>query len=219
VDWVCDNWHKPDEGIWEVRGGRKEFLYSQLMCWVAIDRGIRLEQKRSFPAHLSRWHEVRDRIYRHIFEQMWDPRLEAFIQYKGSDTLDAASLLMPLVKFVGPTDPRWLSTLKSIEDELVDDSLVYWYKVMDETSDGLREKEGTFNMCSFRHVECLARSGDLPKARFFFEKMLGYANQLGLYAEEISPNGEHLGNFPQAFIHLALISAGYYLNRALTERT
>jgi GH15 family glucan-1,4-alpha-glucosidase len=189
------------------------------MCWVAIDRGIRLAQKRSFPAPLNRWHEVRDRIYRHIFEQMWDPRLEAFVQHKGSNTLDAASLLMPLVKFVGPTDPRWLSTLKSIDEELVDDSLVYRYKVMDETSDGLRGKEETFNMCSFWYVECLARSGDLPKARFFFEKMLGYANQLGLYAEEISPNGEHLGNFPQAFIHLALISAGYYLNRALTERT
>jgi GH15 family glucan-1,4-alpha-glucosidase len=165
---------------------------------VAIGRGIRLAQKRSFPAPLNRWHEVRDRIYRHIFEQMWDPRLEAFVQHKGSNTLDAASLLMPLVKFVGPTDPRWLSTLKSIDEELVDDLLVYRYKVMDETSDGLRGKEGTFNMCSFWYVECLARSGDLPKARFFFEKMLGYANQLGLYAEEISPNGEQLGNFPPA---------------------
>jgi GH15 family glucan-1,4-alpha-glucosidase len=219
VDWVCDNWHKPDEGIWEVRGGRKEFLYSQLMCWVAIDRGIRLAEKRSFPAPLNRWLEVRDRIYRHIFEQMWDSRLEAFVQYKGSNTLDAASLLMPLVKFVGPTDPRWLSTLKSIDQELVDDSLVYRYKVMDKTSDGLRGKEGTFNMCSFWYIECLARSGDLPKARFFFEKMLGYANHLGLYAEEIGHNGEQLGNFPQAFTHLGLISAGYYLNRALSERT
>jgi GH15 family glucan-1,4-alpha-glucosidase len=145
--------------------------------------------------------------------------LEAFVQYRGSNTLDAATLLMPLVKFVGPTDPRWLSTLRAIDAELVDDSLVHRYRIMDETSDGLRGKEGTFNMCSFWYVECLARSGDLPKARFFFEKMLGYANQLGLYAEEISPSGEQLGNFPQAFTHLALISAGHYLNRALSERT
>ena len=219
VNWVCDNWQQPDEGIWEVRGGRKEFLYSRLMCWVAIDRGIRLAQKRSFPAPLDKWHTVRDRIYRHIFEKMWDNRLKAFVQYNGSNTLDAASLLMPLVKFVGPTDPRWLSTLKAIDAELVDDSLVYRYRIMDKTFDGLRGKEGTFNMCSFWYVECLARSGDLPKARFFFEKMLGYANQLGLYAEEISPGGEQLGNFPQAFTHLALISAGHYLNRALSERT
>lgn len=219
VNWVCDNWQQPDEGIWEVRGGRKEFLYSQLMCWVAIDRGIRLAQKRSFPAPLGKWHTVRDRIYRHIFEEMWDTRLEAFVQYRGSNTLDAATLLMPLVKFVGPTDPRWLSTLRAIDAELVDDSLVHRYRIMDETSDGLRGKEGTFNMCSFWYVECLARSGDLPKARFFFEKMLGYANQLGLYAEEISSSGEQLGNFPQAFTHLALISAGHYLNRALSERT
>jgi GH15 family glucan-1,4-alpha-glucosidase len=216
VDWVCDNWHRPDEGIWEVRGGRKQFLYSQLMCWVAIDRGIRLAQKRSFPAPLTRWHEVRDRIYHHIFEEMWNSRLKAFVQYKGANTLDAASLLMPLVKFVGPTDPRWLSTLKAIDAELAEDSLVYRYRVMDETSDGLRGQEGTFNMCSFWYVECLARAGDLPKARFFFEKMLGYANPLGLYAEEIGPSGEQLGNFPQAFTHLGLISAGHYLNRALS---
>ena len=216
IDWVCANWQRADEGIWEVRGGRKEFLYSRLMCWVAIDRGIRLALNRSFPAPLEKWNKARDDIYKEIFEKMWDPQRKAFIQHKGSTTLDAASLLMPLVKFIGPKDPRWLSTLKAIEEDLVDDSLVYRYKVRDGASDGLTGEEGTFNMCSFWYVECLARSGDLEKARFFFEKMLGYSNHLGLYAEELGPHGEHLGNFPQAFTHLGLISAAHYLDRALS---
>ena len=219
IDWVCANWRREDEGIWEIRGGRKEFLYSRLMCWVAIDRAIRLAQKRSFPALLEQWHQVRDEIYHEIFEKMWNPQRKAFVQYKGSTIVDAASLLMPLVKFVGPRDPRWLSTLNVIEDDLVDDSLVYRYKIGDAASDGLSGEEGTFNMCSFWYVECLARAGDLEKARFFFEKMLGYANHLGLFSEELGPHGEHLGNFPQAFTHLGLISAAYYLDRALsTER-
>jgi GH15 family glucan-1,4-alpha-glucosidase len=217
IDWVCENWRRADEGIWEVRGGRKEFLYSRLMCWVAIDRAIRLAHKRSFPALLQKWHHVRDEIYHDIFENMWDPKRKAFVQYKGSTILDASSLLMPLVKFVGPRDPRWLSTLKAIEEDLVDDSLVYRYKIGDSASDGLTGLEGTFNMCSFWYVECLARAGDLEKARFFFEKMLGYANHLGLFSEELGPHGEHLGNFPQAFTHLGLISAAHYLDRALTS--
>jgi GH15 family glucan-1,4-alpha-glucosidase len=123
---------------------------------------------------------------------------------------------MPMVKFLGPTDPRWLSTLAAIERELVDDSLVYRYRVGDAAEDGLTGDEGTFNMCSFWFVECLARAGDLDKARFFFEKTLGYANHLGLYAEELGPRGEHLGNFPQAFTHLGLISAAHCLDRQLT---
>jgi GH15 family glucan-1,4-alpha-glucosidase len=216
IDWVCANWQRADEGIWEVRGGRKEFLYSRLMCWVAIDRGVRLAMDRSFPAPLDKWHKARDEIYRDIFENMWDPRRQAFVQHKESNLLDAASLLMPLVKFIGPKDPRWLSTLKAIEEDLVDDSLVYRYKIEDGASDGLTGREGTFNMCSFWYVECLARSGDLEKARFFFEKMLGYANHLGLYGEELGPHGEHLGNFPQAFTHLGLISAAHYLDRTLS---
>jgi GH15 family glucan-1,4-alpha-glucosidase len=218
VDWVCDNWHRADEGIWEVRGSRREFLYSRVMCWVAMDRGIRLARNRSFPAPLDRWQTERDRVYRDIFENMWDPNREAFMQFRGADTLDAASLMMPLVKFMGPTDPRWLSTMKAIEKELLDDSLVYRYRVLDEKADGLYGREGTFNMCSFWYVECVARAGDLPKARFFFEKTLGYANHLGLYAEEISPHGEQLGNFPQAFTHLGLISAAHYLDRALSRQ-
>lgn len=213
VDWVCRNYRQPDEGIWEVRGGKQEFLYSRLMSWVAVDRGIRLAEKRSFPTPPATWFQTRDDIYRQIYTDFWDPNQQAFIQAIGRNTLDAASLLMPMVRFVSPTDRRWLSTLRGIEKHLVEDSLVYRYR--DE--DGLDGKEGTFCMCSFWYVECLARSGDLEQARFVFEKMLGYANHLGLYAEELGPSGEHLGNFPQAFTHLGLISAAYNLNRLLDD--
>jgi GH15 family glucan-1,4-alpha-glucosidase len=216
-DWVCKNWKRKDEGVWEVRGGRKEFLYSRLMCWVALDRAIRLANKRSFPAPLDKWYRVRDEIYYEIMHNFWNDKRKAFVQYKGSNTMDAATLLMPLVKFIGPTDPRWLSTLKAIEEDLVDDSLVYRYRTRDAAPDGLSGEEGTFNMCSFWYVECLSRTGDIDGARLIFEKMLGYANHLGLYAEELGPTGEHLGNFPQAFTHLGLISAAYNLNRMLSE--
>ena len=218
VDWVCEHWHLADEGIWEVRGGRQEFLHSRLMCWVAVDRAIRLAQKRSFPAPLEKWHRTRDAIYRDVFRSFWDPQRQAFVQRKGATTLDAATLLMPLVKFISPTDPRWRSTLRAIEADLVDDSLVYRYRLDgDSAPDGLTGEEGTFSICSFWMVECISRGGDLDKARFFFEKMLGYANHLGLYAEELGPSGEHLGNFPQAFTHLALISAAYDLDRRLSS--
>jgi GH15 family glucan-1,4-alpha-glucosidase len=215
MEYVCENWRREDEGIWEVRGGRQEFLYSRLMCWVALDRAIRLALKRSFPAPLDRWYAVRNEIYLEIMDNFWDPGRRSFIQHTGSSTVDASSLLMPLVKFIGPTDPRWLSTLQAIEEELVDDSLVYRYKTESAASDGLSGEEGTFSMCSFWYVECLSRSGDFEKARFVFEKALGYANHLGLYAEELGPQGEHLGNFPQAFTHLGLISSAYDLNRRL----
>jgi len=216
VNWVVANWAQPDEGIWEVRGSRQEFLFSRVMCWVALDRGIRLAHKRSFPAPLTEWYKVRDAIYHDIFANLWDTERQAFVQHKGSRTLDAASLLMPLVNFMAPTDPRWMSHLKAIEAELVDDSLVYRYRTGAAFSDGLAGSEGTFSMCSFWYVECLCRAGDLEKARFFFEKMLGYANHLGLYGEELGARGEHLGNFPQAFTHLALISAAYALDRRLS---
>ncbi len=218
IDWVCDHWHLKDEGMWEVRGGQQEFLSSRLMCWVAINRGLRLADKRSFPAPFDRWRKVQDAIYRDIFENFWDPKRKAFVQHKGSTTMDASSLMMPLMKFMGPTDPRWLSTMQAIKQDLVDDSLVYRYKMGDAASDGLTGDEGTFNMCSFWYVECLARAGDPQKARFNIEKMLGYANHLGLYAEELGPRGEHLGNFPQAFTHLQLISAAFDLNRSISAR-
>lgn len=216
VDWVAAHWTEPDEGIWEVRGGRRSFLHSRLMCWVALDRAIRLAQKRSLPAPLVRWSEEREKIYHDVHRTFWSKRRGAFVQSEGSDALDASCLLMPLVRFISPTDPRWLATLKAVGDELTDDSLVYRYSA-DSELDGQSDAEGTFNMCSFWYIECVARAGDLPKAQFLFEKMLGYANHLGLYSEETGPAGEQLGNFPQAFTHLALISAAYYLNRALDE--
>ena len=214
IEWVCQNWDQPDEGIWEVRGGKQPLFYSRLMCWVAVDRALRLAEKRSFPAPMARWLGVRDAIYHQMHTEFWNEELQSFVQTKNGKTLDAACLLAPLVRFISPTDPRWLSTLRAIEEGLVDDSLVYRYK----TEDGLIGSEGTFCMCSFWLIECLARSGEVKRARFLLEKTLGYANHLGLFAEELSPSGEHLGNFPQAFTHLALISAAFELNRRLDEK-
>jgi GH15 family glucan-1,4-alpha-glucosidase len=216
IDWVSEHWNQPDEGIWEIRSGKHHFLFSRLMCWVALDRAVRLARKRSFPAPTAAWSKARDEIYRDVYANFWDPNQRAFVQRMGAETLDASSLLMPLVRFISPVDPRWLSHLEAIERELVHDSLVYRYNAS-EGHDGLTGNEGTFSMCSFWFVECLSRSGDLGKARFYFEKMLGYANHVGLYAEELGPRAEHLGNFPQAFTHLALISAAYDLNRRLSR--
>jgi GH15 family glucan-1,4-alpha-glucosidase len=215
IDWVCSNWHRPDESIWEGRGGKRHFTYSRVLCWVAIDRAIRLAQRRSFPAPITRWHDIRDMIYEEVFARSWDPERGTFLQSADADAVDASALLMPLVRFISPTDPQWLSTLRSIEERLVTDSLVYRYHVDDQFSDGLPAGEGTFSMCSFWYVECLSRMGDLQKARFYLEKMLGYANHVGLYGEELGPRARHLGNFPQAFTHVALISAAFDLDRRL----
>jgi GH15 family glucan-1,4-alpha-glucosidase len=217
VNWVAANWQRPDDGVWEVRSGRREFLYSRILCWVAIDRGIRMAVKRSFPAPLNQWREARDAIYRDVHEHFWDPKLGAFVGVRDTRRLDAACLIMPLVRFISARDPRWLSTMRAVEARLVEDSLVYRYEIEGIETDGLEGIEGTFSICSFWYIECLSRSGDLQKARFLFEKMLGYANHVGLYAEEIGPAGEHLGNFPQAFTHLALISAAYDLDRRLSK--
>jgi GH15 family glucan-1,4-alpha-glucosidase len=216
VEWVCKNWKKPDNGIWEVRGGPKPFLYSRAMCWLAMDRAIQLALRRSFPAPYERWHRVRDEIYKDIYHSFWNPKLNSFVQYRGAQTVDAASLLLPLVKFISPTDPRWRSTLKAIEKNLVEDSLVFRYRPPKAAPDGLKGDEGTFSMCSFWYVECLARADDLKQARFIFEKALGYANHLGLYAEQLGYCGEHLGNFPQALSHIALISAAWTLDDRLS---
>jgi GH15 family glucan-1,4-alpha-glucosidase len=217
INRVCEHWQEPDEGIWEVRGGRRQFLLSRLMCWVAVDRGIRLSMRRSLPAPMARWHEVRDTIYADIFANFWNTDRKTFVQYRNAATTDASSLLMPLMKFIGPTDPRWISTFAAIEHDLVDDSLVFRYRPDKAAPDGIQSTEGTFNMCSFWYVEALARRGDIDQARFIFEKMLGYSNHVGLYSEELGPRGEQLGNFPQAFSHLALISAAYCLNRKMDE--
>jgi GH15 family glucan-1,4-alpha-glucosidase len=216
IDWLANNWEEPDHGIWEVRGGKKKFLYSRLMCWVALDRSIRLAEGRSFP-YPEDWKKQRDNIFNSIYKKFWNESKKAFVQFEGSDSIDAAALLMPLIRFISPRDPRWLSTLECIERELVSDSLVYRYIPDKAASDGLVGDEGTFSMCTFWYVECLSRAGQLKKARFYFEKMLGYANHLGLYSEQLGLQGEHLGNFPQAFTHLGLISAAYDLNRRLND--
>ncbi len=217
LDWLAKNWNRPDEGIWEVRGGRREFLHSRLMCWVAFDRAIRLADKRSLAAPVEKWREIRDTIYEDIFTNFWSEDLKSFVQYKGSKTLDASVLLMPLMRFISPADRRWLLTLDAIEKNLTEDSLVYRYNNISDPVDGLSGSEGSFTACSFWFIECLARSHQLEKARLLFDKMLGYANHLGLYSEQLGSSGEHLGNFPQAFTHLALISAATYLDRALSD--
>ncbi|MGF1451609.1 MAG: glycoside hydrolase family 15 protein, partial [Opitutales bacterium] len=215
LDLVCRIWREPDAGIWEVRGGDREFLFSRVMAWVALDRGIRLARKRGLPAPLNHWIEQRDLIYETLFAEFWSSTRQAFTQSKGSEALDAATLIMPLVRIISPTDPRWLSTLRAIENDLAEDSLVYRYHVGEAFSDELTGREGTFSICSFWFIECVSRSGDLPKARYLFEKMLGYSNSLGLFSEQIGRRGEFLGNVPQAFTHLSMISAAYDLDRRL----
>jgi GH15 family glucan-1,4-alpha-glucosidase len=214
ADWLCDHWDQPDEGIWETRGGPKKFLYSQLMCWVALERAVRLALRRGLPGDVARWRAARDAIYRRIMDRGWSTTLKAFAQYEGADVLDASVLLMPLVKFIAPTDPKWLSTLDALAARLVSDSLVYRYDP-EASPDGVRGEEGTFSACSFWYVEALTRAGRLEEARLAFEKMLTYANHVGLYAEQISRTGEQQGNFPQALTHLALISAAFNLDREL----
>jgi GH15 family glucan-1,4-alpha-glucosidase len=214
IDWLCDHWDEPDEGIWETRGGRRSFTYSRLMEWVAFDRAVRLATEYGRPADLERWTKERDEVYRWIMTKGWNDELKAFAQYEGSDVLDASLLLMPLVGFVAPMDPKWLSTLSAMDRVLVSDSLVYRYDPK-ASPDGLQGSEGTFSLSTFHYVDALARSGRLDDARLTFEKMLTYANHVGLYAEEIGLSGEQLGNFPQAFTHLALINAAINLDYQL----
>ena len=218
LEWLGKNWQRPDEGIWEVRGGAREFLHSRLMCWVAFDRALRLAQKRSLPGPFDAWLRTRDAIRNDIFTNFWDNDLQSFVQSKGTKDLDASVLLMPLMRFISPVDPMWLSTMRAIESRLVEDVLVYRYEAERTHVDGIPGGEGSFTACSFWYIECLARAGELEKAQLLFEKLLGYANHLGLYSEQLGPSGQHLGNFPQAFTHLALISTATYLDRVLSGK-
>jgi GH15 family glucan-1,4-alpha-glucosidase len=219
LEWLGNNWRRPDEGIWEVRGGPREFLHSRVMCWVAFDRALRLAQKRSLSGPLDVWQHTRDEIRNDIFTNFWNEELQAFVQTKGTKDLDASAMLMPMMRFISPVDPMWLSTMKAIEKHLIEDTLVRRYEAERTQVDGLPGSEGSFTPCSFWYIECLARAGELDKAQLLFEKLLGYANHLGLYSEELGADGRHLGNFPQAFTHLALISAASYLDRALSGTT
>jgi GH15 family glucan-1,4-alpha-glucosidase len=217
LNWLADNWDQPEEGIWETRGGRQAFTYGRVMCWVAFDRGVRMAIEHGRPAPLERWTAERDRIYQQVMERGFHASRQAFVQHYDTDVLDAALLRMPSVGFIDGRDPLWTSTLAAMDDELVTDSLVYRYDP-DASPDGLRGSEGTFSLCTFAYVDALTRAGRIDDARQAFEKMLTYANHVGLYSEEIALTGEQIGNFPQAFTHLALIDAAVTLDAALDQR-
>jgi pentatricopeptide repeat protein len=214
IDWLCENWDQPDEGVWETRGGRKDFTYGRFQCWVALDRAIRLAQKHGRPANIANWAVERDRIYNQVMQRGWNKKAKAFAQHYATDVLDSSLLLMPLEDFIAPRDPLWLSTLQAMDKELVSDSLVYRYNPA-ASPDGLHGDEGTFSLCTFLYVDALARAGRLEDAELTFQKMQTYGNHLGLYSEEIGSTGEQLGNFPQAFTHLALINSAITLNEQL----
>ncbi|NIK59244.1 glycoside hydrolase family 15 protein [Kribbella shirazensis] len=217
LDWLTDNWDQPEEGIWETRGGRKDFTYGRVMCWAAFDRAIRLATSRSRPGPLDQWTRARDAIYDQVMDRGWDPERGAFVQQYGSKVLDSSLLRMPTVGFITPRDPLWLSTLRAMDSELVTDSLVYRYNP-EASPDGLRGSEGTFSLCTFMYVDALGKAGRIEEARLTFEKMLTYANHLGLYSEEIALTGEQIGNFPQAFTHLALVDAAMTLDAQLDRK-
>jgi GH15 family glucan-1,4-alpha-glucosidase len=217
TDWLCDHWDQPDEGIWETRGGRKNFTYGRFQSWVALDRAIRMAMRRGRPANLPRWTAERDKIYKQIMERGWNPKVGAFTQHYDTEVLDSSLLMMPQMGFIAPRDPMWLSTLDAMDHELVSDSLVYRYNPS-ASPDGLAGSEGTFSLCTFWYVDALARAGRIDDARLTMEKMFTYTNHLGQYSEEIDATGEQIGNFPQAFSHLALINAAINLDYQIDHR-
>jgi GH15 family glucan-1,4-alpha-glucosidase len=216
IDWVADHWDQPDEGVWETRGGRKDFTYGRFQCWVALDRAIKLAQRNGRPASIGKWAAERDKLYNQIMSRGWNDKVGAFTQHYATDVLDSSLLLMPVEGFISPTDPRWLSTLNAMDGQLVSDSLVYRYNPA-ASPDGLHGDEGTFSLCTFLYVDALARAGRLDDAVLTFEKMFTYGNHLGLFSEEIDSTGGQLGNFPQAFTHLSLINSAITLNRELDK--
>jgi len=218
VDWLADNWDQKGAGIWETRGGDQDFTYGRLMSWVAFDRALRLATRRGRPAATGTWTDQRDAVYDQIMSRGWSTSRGAFVQHYGAEVLDSSLLRMATVGFISPSDPMWTSTLRAMDDELVTDSLVYRYDP-DASPDGLRGSEGTFSLCSFAYVDALTRAGRIDEARTAFEKMLTYANHVGLYSEEIALTGEQIGNFPQAFTHLSLIEAAVGLDAALERPT
>jgi len=217
IDWVADHWDQPDEGVWETRGGRKDFTYGRFQCWVALDRAIRMAERTGRPANTAHWIGARDRLYAQIMDRGWNEKVGAFTQHYDTEVLDSSLLLMPLEGFIAPLDPMWTSTLRAIDGQLVSDSLVYRYNPA-ASPDGLHGDEGTFSLCTFLYVDALARARRLDDAVLTFEKMQTYGNHLGLFSEEIGSTGEQLGNFPQAFTHLSLINAAISLNRELDRR-
>src|ERR1700761_8016070 len=216
VETALENWSQPDRGIWEVRGDPKHFTSSKLMCWVAADRGARLAQLRDDARMVKRWSDAAAEIHADICEHAVDDR-GVFVQHYDTTGLDASVLLMPLTRFLPPDDPRMRATVLAIADELTEDGLVLRYRV-EETDDVLSGEEGTFAICSFWLVSALVEIGEIHRAKHLCERLLSFASPLHLYAEEIEPRtGRHLGNFPQAFTHLALINAVVHVIRAEEE--
>jgi alpha,alpha-trehalase len=213
VDAAAQHWEKPDRGIWEVRGEPQHFVSSKLMCWVALDRGAKLARLYDEPEYADKWQSLADQIKTDICTNGVDER-GVFVQRYGSDALDASLLLLPLMRFLPRDDERIVKTVLAIADELTVDGLVLRYRV-EETDDGLSGEEGTFTICSFWLVSALVEIGELERAKKLCERLLAYASPLELYAEEIDVHsGRHLGNFPQAFTHLALINAVMHVIRA-----
>jgi GH15 family glucan-1,4-alpha-glucosidase len=211
-------WRIPDEGIWEVRGGAKDFVYSKVMCWVALDRALRLAKKDNLTdAPLEEWHKVRAEIKSEILEKGYDEEMGAFTQSYGSKSLDASNLLLAQVGFISAKDPRFVSTVRATKETLTSNGLVYRYLVS-EADDGFAEEEATFAICTFWLVLALAQIGEVEEAEALYSHTLQYANDLGLYAEELTSDGEHLGNFPQAFTHIALISCAFALDHLRTRK-
>ncbi|GHO59090.1 glycoside hydrolase family 15 protein [Ktedonobacter robiniae] len=215
LHWLEDHWQEPDEGIWEVRGGSKHFVHSRLMSWVAFDRALRLARHRGLPAPYAEWMQTSTQIYQQIMEEGWSNKDQSFVQYYGGDAIDASLLLMGLVKFTGANEPRMLSTIRRIQRDLAKSALVSRYDPQCAASDGIESTEGTFGACSFWLAENLARSGCPREGRLLLEKMLSFSNHVGLFAEEVGLVGEALGNYPQAFTHLAMITACVNIDRAL----
>ena len=214
ADEVCEVWHEKDQGIWEVRGGPQHFVHSKVMCWVALQRAVRMARRFNLPGDVGRWKLVRDEIKATTLERGYNDDLGAFTQAYDSTALDASALLLPMVHFVKGDDPRMASTVDAIQEHLTQDGLVYRYRV-DDTDDGVSGDEGAFTICSFWMVDNLAFLGRVEEARDLFARLIGYANDLGLYSEEIDPQtGEFLGNFPQAFTHMALINAAVNIDKA-----
>ena len=218
ADWVSRNWTRPDQGIWEVRGGCQEFLYSRVMCWVALDRALRIARRRRLTAPRAEWRAARDAIRADVDEHFWNSSHEAFVGTRAGDTIDAACLVMPLVGFIPPSDPRWRSTMRVVEARLVRDGLVRRYEMAGMDTDAGSAEAPTFTICSFWYVECLARAGEWERARLTMKRLLERANHLGLYAEDLGVEGEQLGNFPQGLTHSALIGAALALDSAPLRR-
>ena len=211
TNWVCDNWRRADQGIWELRAGVQEFLFSRVMCWVAVDRALRIARRHRLAAPHHEWRAAQSAIRNDVFAHFWNERIGAFVGTKGGATVDAACLVMPLVEFLDARDPRFLSTLRVLEERLVDDWRVRRYDMEAMDTDAAAPTAPAFTLLSFWYVECLARAGLVDKARGGMQRVLAFANHLGLFAENVGAGGEQSGNFPQGLVHAALIGAALAL--------